>query len=74
MQSRTALPLGRKQLFGNLISCGFGVLFIAIGVVNLFWGNDPGFGAFIVLLALVYFPPVTSIEYGANLLAKRTKR
>lgn len=39
----------------------FGVLVSAIGVVNTFWGNDPGFGVFIFLLAFVYFPPVNGI-------------
>lgn len=35
----------------------FGFVTIAIGTVNLFWGNDPGFGAFLLLLSLVFFPP-----------------
>ena len=45
----------------NIISWLFGVLFFAIGVVNTFWGNDPGFGIFIILLSLVYFLPVNDI-------------
>ena len=39
----------------------FGAVFFAIGVVNTFWGNDPGFGVFIILLSLVYFLPVNDI-------------
>jgi hypothetical protein len=39
----------------------FGVVFFAIGVVNTFWGNDPGFGVFILLLSFVYFLPVNAI-------------
>lgn len=45
----------------NIISWIFGVVFFAIGVVNTFWGNDPGFGVFIILLSFVYFLPVNDI-------------
>lgn len=34
-----------------------GIVFSAIGVVNMFWGNDPLFGVFLFLLSLVYYPP-----------------
>lgn len=36
----------------------FGMLFLAIGLVNTFWGNDAVFGLCIALAALSYFPPV----------------
>ncbi|MEE4178772.1 MAG: hypothetical protein V2I46_14805 [Bacteroides sp.] len=39
----------------------FGLVFLFIGLVNTFWGNDPFFGVFIVLLSLVFFPPVNVI-------------
>jgi hypothetical protein len=39
----------------------FGFLFFAIGIVNTFWGNDPVFGVFILLLSLIYFLPVNTI-------------
>ena len=42
----------------NIISWIFGIVFFAIGVVNTFWGNDPGFGVFLILLSLVYVPPL----------------
>lgn len=42
----------------------FGLVFTAIGLINLFWGNDPGYGVFVVLLALIYFPPVTYFIQG----------
>ncbi|WP_162425831.1 hypothetical protein [Pontibacter pudoricolor] len=42
----------------TIISWTFGLLFFTIGIVNCFWGNDPGFGIFIVLLSLLYFLPV----------------
>jgi hypothetical protein len=45
----------------NIISWIFGTVFFAIGVVNTFWGNDPGFGVFIILLSFVYFLPVNDI-------------
>lgn len=45
----------------KIISWLFGTVFFAIGVVNTFWGNDPGFGLFILLLSLVYFLPVKDL-------------
>lgn len=42
----------------NIISWTFGIVFFAIGVINMFWGNEPGFGAFIILLPFTYFLPV----------------
>lgn len=45
----------------TIISWLFGLLFFAIGVVNTFWGNDPAFGVFIILLSLMYFMPVNDI-------------
>ena len=45
----------------TIISWLFGLAFFAIGFVNTFWGNDPGFGAFITLLSLFYFIPVNAV-------------
>lgn len=45
----------------TIISWIFGVLVFAIGIVNTFWGNDPGFGIFILLLSFLYFLPVNTI-------------
>jgi hypothetical protein len=42
----------------NGIGWLFGMVVFAIGTVNLFWGNDPGFGLFLILLSFVYYPPV----------------
>ncbi|UOQ51172.1 hypothetical protein [Hymenobacter cellulosivorans] len=39
----------------------FGLVAVAIGAVNTFWGNDPGFGLFIMLLSLAFFPPVNTL-------------
>ena len=44
---------------GNIISWIFGFLVMAVGAINTFWGNDFWFGIFLMLLAFVYFPPVT---------------
>ncbi|MFD2513524.1 hypothetical protein ACFSRY_06580 [Pontibacter locisalis] len=61
----------------NIISWVFGLAFFAIGVVNTFWGNDPGFGVFIILLSLVYFLPVNAIlkrMFGFSILWTRLMR
>lgn len=34
------------------------IIFIFIGLINLFWGNDPFYGIFILLLSQVFFAPV----------------
>jgi hypothetical protein len=46
-----------KSLLGSILGWVSGILFSAIGVVNIFWGNDPVFGVFILALSLVYYPP-----------------
>lgn len=58
MNNKSDLMLEYKSTAGRLISWFFGIIFFAIGVINTFWGNDPGFGVFIILLSFVYFPPV----------------
>ncbi|HLO39255.1 MAG TPA: hypothetical protein VK173_12215 [Lacibacter sp.] len=45
----------------TIISWIFGVLAFAIGIVNTFWGNDAGFGIFILLLSFLYFLPVNTM-------------
>ena len=45
----------------NIIGWIFGLAFFAIGVVNTFWGNDPGFGIFVVLLSFAFLPPVNTL-------------
>ena len=59
LQRETDLNDGSTAL--TIISWLFGLLFFAIGIVNTFWGNDPGFGIFIVLLSLLYFLPVNDM-------------
>jgi len=41
-----------------LLNWLFAVLFSAIGLVNCFVGNDPEFGVFILLLSLLFYPPL----------------
>lgn len=53
--------MNNNSLVLNIISRLFGTVFFAIGIVNTFWGNDPGFGVFILLLSFVYFLPVNDI-------------
>lgn len=52
--------MASRNLFTAIFSWLIGLVFSAIGVVNLFWGNDPGFGAFIILLSLAFYPPVSA--------------
>ena len=53
--------MNNKSIVLKLMSWIFGGLFFAIGVVNTFWGNDPGFGVFVLLLSFIYFLPVNFI-------------
>lgn len=53
--------MDRKSNVTNIISWLFGIVVVVIGLVNLFWGNDKGFGVFLLLLSLVYFLPVNAI-------------
>jgi len=53
--------MNNKSTIWNIISWVFGLVVFAIGVVNTFWGNDPGFGIFLLLLSFVYFLPVNAI-------------
>lgn len=46
-----------KLILGNILGWIFGSLFLVIGLVNTFWGNDPFFGIFILVGSFVYFPP-----------------
>lgn len=53
--------MNNKSIFENVISWIFGTLILAVGLINTFWGNDPEFGIFLMLLSLVYFLPVNVI-------------
>ena len=48
----------------KIIEILFGMVFSCIGVINVFWGNDPVYGFSIILISLLYYPPFNSfIEY-----------
>ncbi len=53
--------MNSKSIAANTISSIFGLAFLAAGLINTFWGNDPEFGVFIVILSFIYFPPVTAL-------------
>ena len=53
MQSKSALI--------SLISWACGICFSAIGLINTFWGNDPQFGLFIILLSFIFYPPANNL-------------
>ncbi|NUO02226.1 MAG: hypothetical protein HUU01_16605 [Saprospiraceae bacterium] len=50
-----------KSVIGAIAGWVFGIAFMAIGLINTFWGNDSLFGVFIVLLSFVFLPPVHAI-------------
>lgn len=54
----------------NILSWIFGIAVFAAGIINTFWGNDPFFGIFLILLSFVYFPPVNTMireRYGFSI-------
>jgi hypothetical protein len=53
--------MNAKPSISAIASWLFGIVAFAVGIINSFWGNDPGFGVFLLLLSFVYFPPVNSI-------------
>lgn len=61
MYNKSSMRSDNHSVVGGLASWLFGIVVLAIGIVNTFWGNDPGFGVFIALLAFVYFPPVNTL-------------
>ncbi len=61
MDNKTELTIDNKLNAWNIISWLFGIVVFAIGVVNVFWGNDAGFGVFILLLSFIYFSPLNAI-------------
>ena len=61
MQNNMETTTYEPTLAGKIISWLFGIAVLAAGVINIFWGNDTGFGIFLALLSLVYFLPVNEI-------------
>jgi hypothetical protein len=50
-----------KQAISIFLSWLFAVLFSVIGLINCFFGNDPEFGIFILLLSVVFYPPLQEL-------------
>lgn len=53
--------MNNNLLFWHIVSWIFAVIVFAIGLVNVFWGNDPIFGVIICFLALVFIPQVNTL-------------
>lgn len=58
MNNKSTVALNNPSVISILMGWSFGLLFVIIALINLFWGNDPGFGVCILLLACIYFPPL----------------
>jgi hypothetical protein len=50
-----------KPIVYGIINWLFGIAVLTVGLINTLWGNDPGFGVFLVLLSFIYFPPVNTL-------------
>lgn len=59
MNNKSEITMDSGTFIGDIISWMFGIVALAIGIINTLWGNNPGYGIFIILLSFVYFPPVT---------------
>ncbi|RKS14070.1 hypothetical protein [Flavobacterium sp. 120] len=53
--------MDNKSNVWNIVSWLFGIVVLVIGIINTFWGNDLGFGVFLIVLSVVYFPPTNII-------------
>ena len=61
MTSNQELIKENQSIFYSIMGWIFGIIFLTIGLINTFWGNDAGYGAFIILLSFVFYPPLNSI-------------
>ena len=53
--------MNNNSILLNIIGWLFGIIVFAIGIINMFWGNDPFFGVFILLVSFIYFLPVNDV-------------
>ncbi|PQJ74438.1 hypothetical protein [Polaribacter gangjinensis] len=51
----------KKSASTLIVNTVFGLLFFYIGFVNTFWGNDPFYGLFIILLSFIFFLPIINL-------------
>src|SRR5687768_2268919 len=61
MDNKSEVSINNSSIVGISTNWLFGVVVFAIGIINTFWGNDPGFGVFIIVLSFVYFPPASNL-------------
>lgn len=52
--------MNKQTVVFNTISAVFGVLFSAIGILNVFWGNDSFYGLFVLTLSLIFYLPISN--------------
>ena len=45
----------------NIISWLFGMAVLAVGLINKFFGSDPGFEVFLAFFSLIYLPPINDV-------------
>ena len=57
MNNKTEGITNNTSPLENIIGWVFGAAVLAAGIINMFWGNDAGFGVFLALLSFIYFPP-----------------
>lgn len=57
MNDKSPISMKTNSLVDHFTSWTFGIVVLAIGIINMGWGNDPGFGVLFVLLSFTYFPP-----------------
>lgn len=55
------------SIIGKTFSWIFGTATFLAGIINTFWGNDPFFGIFLIIVSVFYFLPV-------NILIMLTKK
>lgn len=53
--------MDNKLIISNAVNWLFGTAVLATGLINAFWGNDAGFGIFLILLSLAFFPPANAL-------------
>jgi hypothetical protein len=53
--------MSNRYVLREVISWFFGIVFLTIGLINTFWGNDAGYGIFIALLSFAFIPPATAL-------------
>lgn len=60
--TQEGMKIKKDSVALKVISGLYGLVALSIGLINLFWGNDGGFGIFIILLSFIYFIPVNTLS------------